>query len=195
MCRQVREASHTDPGIHLFTNLTGVGNIEVNAFQRLSQIAIQKSIREGFGLVVSEALWKGTPVVAGNAGGIPLQMADGVGGVLVDGVEACATAVAGLLKDPDRARELGRTGQERVREHFLLPRLLLNELELMQELAAGRPIVPAEQRDPVCGMSVSTEAPAPEGVFGGATYRFCSESCREQFRRQPEHFVARKIAP
>jgi trehalose synthase len=192
--RQVREASHMDPGIHVFTNLTGVGNIEVNAFQRLSQVAIQKSIREGFGLVVSEALWKETPVVAGNAGGIPLQMADGVGGVLVDGVEACARAVAGLLKNPDRARDLARAGRERVREHFLLPRLLLNELALMQELAAGRPILPAEQRDPVCGMSVSPEEPAPTVDFEGTTYRFCSQSCREQFLRSPAHYVARKIS-
>ena len=67
--RQVREASRDDPDIHVFTNLTGVGNIEVNAFQRLSQVAIQKSIREGFGLVVSEALWKETPVVAGTPAG------------------------------------------------------------------------------------------------------------------------------
>ena len=67
--RQVRAASESDPLIHIFTNLTGVGNIEVNAFQRLSSVIVQKSIREGFGLVVSEALWKGTPVVAGRAGG------------------------------------------------------------------------------------------------------------------------------
>ena len=79
----ITEAARGDGGIHVFTNLVGVGNVEVNAFQRLSNVVIQKSIREGFGLVVSEALWKGTPVVAGRAGGIPLQMADGVGGILV----------------------------------------------------------------------------------------------------------------
>jgi len=95
--RQVRDASRSDPGIHVFTNLTGVGNIETNAFQRLSQVAVQKSIREGCGLVVSEALWKDTPVIAGNAGGIPLQMADGAWGVLVQTVEECAKAVVALL--------------------------------------------------------------------------------------------------
>ena len=190
--RQVREASLADPNVHVFTNLTGVGNVEVNAFQRLSQVAIQKSIREGFGLVVSEALWKETPVVAGNAGGIPLQMADGVGGVLVDSIEDCARAVVALLKDRDRARELGLSGRERVREHFLLPRLLLNELELMQELAAGRPVIPSEQRDPVCGMSVPPEEPSPEEEFEGMTYRFCSEFCRQQFLRNSAHFVTRK---
>jgi trehalose synthase len=189
--RQVREAAHGDSGVHVFTNLTGVGNIEVNAFQRLSQVAIQKSIREGFGLVVSEALWKGTPVVAGRAGGIPLQMADGAGGLLVESVEDCAKGLVTLLKNPEHARDLGLKGRERVREHFLLPRLLLNELELMQELAAGQAVVPADERDPVCGMSVSTEERAPEATFGGVTYRFCSEACRDQFLRSPGHYVRR----
>lgn len=188
--RQVRDASRSDPNIHVFTNLTGVGNIEVNAFQRLSHVVIQKSIREGFGLVVSESLWKGTPVVAGNTGGIPLQMADGAGGVLVDGVEPCARAVADLLKHPDRARELAQAVRDRVRAHFLLPRLLLNELELMQELAAGRVVIPAQHRDPVCGMSVSPEKPAPAADFAGTTYRFCSDGCREQFQRSPEHYLS-----
>lgn len=190
--RQVHEATLQDPDIHVFTNLTGVGNVEVNAFQRLSQVVIQKSIREGFGLVVSEALWKGTPVVAGEAGGIPLQMADGTGGILVRSIDECAKALVVLLKDRERAHDLARQGRERVREHFLLPRLLLNELELMQELAAGRPIVPVERRDPVCGMAVSADETAPEATFGEMTYRFCSDGCRRQFVRDPAHYVARK---
>ncbi len=70
--RRIQAEVGTDPDIHVFTNLTGVGNVEVNAFQRLADVVVQKSLREGFGLVVSEALWKGTPVVAGRAGGIPL---------------------------------------------------------------------------------------------------------------------------
>ena len=189
--RQVREASQSDPAVHVFTNLTGVGNIEVNAFQRLSQVAIQKSIREGFGLVVSEALWKGTPVVAGRAGGIPLQMADGVGGVLVNGVEECGKALVALLEDRDYARDLGNRGRERVREHFLLPRLLLNELELMRDLAAGRPVIPAERRDPVCGMSVSPGETALEARHENVTYRFCSMGCRDQFLRDPGHYTSR----
>ena len=69
--REIQHEAAGDEAIKLFTNLTGVGNIEVNAFQQLSSVVLQKSIREGFGLVVSEALWKGTPVVAGRAGGIP----------------------------------------------------------------------------------------------------------------------------
>jgi trehalose synthase len=136
--REIEEASRLDDLIHVFTNLTGVGNIEVNALQRLSALCIQKSIREGFGLVVSEALWKATPVVAGRAGGIPLQMGDGAGGVLVDTVEECARAIVELLGGPERAAELGRLGRERVRELFLLPRLLLDEVSLIAELVGER---------------------------------------------------------
>jgi trehalose synthase len=132
--RQVSEAAERDPLIHIYTNLTGVGNVEVNAFQRLSEVVVQKSVREGFGLVVSESLWKGTPVVAGRAGGIPLQMPDGTGGVLVQSVEECATAMAGLLNDRELAEQLGRSGRERVRERFLLPRLLMEELRLLATL-------------------------------------------------------------
>ena len=101
---QVSEHAAEDPRIHLYTNLTGVGNVEVNAFQRLSEVVVQKSIREGFGLVVSESLWKGTPVVAGRAGGIPIQMPEGVGGLLVDSVEECAAAMLRLLRDRVLAR-------------------------------------------------------------------------------------------
>jgi trehalose synthase len=192
--RQVRDASQADAGIHIFTNLTGVGNIEVNAFQRLSHVAIQKSIREGFGLVVSEALWKGTPMVAGRAGGIPLQMADGVGGLLVDSVEACARALVELLADEPRRRDLGTSGRERVREHFLLPRLLLDELTLMRALADRRPTVPGDARDPVCGMSVSTADAGPEATVAGTSYRFCSEACRLRFLQDPERFIGRTAA-
>ncbi len=133
--RQVSEVAERDPLIHVYTNLTGVGNVEVNAFQRLSEVVVQKSIREGFGLVVSEALWKGTPVVAGRAGGIPLQMSDGVGGAMVDSVEGCAQEMLRLLEDRELAAELGRSGRERVREHFLLPRMLMEELRLLATLA------------------------------------------------------------
>jgi trehalose synthase len=129
--REISDAARSDPLIHIFTNLTGVGNVEVNAFQRLSEVIVQKSIREGFGLVVSESLWKGTPVVAGRAGGIPLQMPDGIGGRLVDSAQECAAAMLELLGDRQLAAELGRSGRERVRERFLLPRLLMEELRLL----------------------------------------------------------------
>lgn len=132
--REVADAAAGDPLIHLYTNLTGVGNVEVNAFQRLSDVVVQKSIREGFGLVVSESLWKGTPVVAGRAGGIPLQMPEGAGGRLVESTEECARALLELLADRESAAEHGRRGREHVREHFLLPRLLRDELRLLASL-------------------------------------------------------------
>jgi trehalose synthase len=132
--RQLTEHAERDPLIHIYTNLTGASNVEVNAFQRLSDVVVQKSIREGFGLVVSESLWKGTPVVAGRAGGIPLQMPEGVGGLLVDSVEQCAAAMLKLLGDRELAETLGESGRAHVREHFLLPRLLNEELQLLSTL-------------------------------------------------------------
>ena len=118
-------------------------HVEVNAFQRLSEVIVQKSIREGFGLVVSESLWKGTPVVAGRAGGIPMQMPEGVGGLLVDSVEECAAGMLRLLRGRELADQLGQSGRAHVREHFLLPRLLMEELRLLSTLG---PAAPSRQR-------------------------------------------------
>lgn len=184
--------SRADPLISVFTNLTGVGNIEVNAFQMLSEVVVQKSTREGFGLVVSEAMWKGVPVVAGRAGGIPLQMADGAGGKLIETTEECAQAILRLLQDPAEARELGERGRERVREHFLLPRLLLNEVTLMSELAGRLPLEAArgrEGRDPVCGMAIKDGAPEIKVERGGRVYWFCSEFCRARYLESPGRYA------
>ena len=184
--RSISKESAADPLIHVFTNLTGVGNVEVNAFQRLSEVVVQKSIREGFGLVVSEALWKRTPVVAGRAGGIKRQMADGVGGRLFEGVEGCAAALVELISQPELADELAARGQARVREHFLLPRLVLNELSLMLELTGGDTVLETEmRRDPVCGIALSEDGPAVLATVEDETYGFCSESCRARFLRSP----------
>ena len=83
-----------DPDIHILNNFNNVGAIEVNAFQSLADVVIQKSTREGFGLTVSEALWKGRPFIGGDVGGIPLQVEDGESGYLVARVEECAAALA-----------------------------------------------------------------------------------------------------
>jgi trehalose synthase len=139
MYRQIGDAAQSDPDIHLFTNLTGIGNVEVNAFQRLSAVVLQKSLREGFGLVVSEALWKGTPVVAGRAGGIPLQLQPAAGGFLIDSVEECAERALWLLQHPVESRELAARGRERVRERFLLPRLVADELRLYSSVLGLEP--------------------------------------------------------
>lgn len=133
------KASAGDDGIYVFTNLHGVSNIEVNAFQRLADVVIQKSLREGFGLVVSESLWKARPVVAGRTGGIPLQLVDGVDGYLVDSVEQCAARMVEVLADPTRAAALGASGREHVRRHYLLPRLLRDELALYARLLGVTP--------------------------------------------------------
>ena len=138
--REIKDTARDDADIDIFTNLTGVGNVEVNAFQRLSNVCVQKSIREGFGLVVSETLWKETPMVAGEAGGIPLQMRDGAGGFLVNSVEECAEKILRLLRNPEEAAELALWGKELVRERFLLTRLISDELELYAGLlGTGKP--------------------------------------------------------
>ena len=107
-----------DPDIHILNNFNNVGKIEVNAFQSLSDVVIQKSTQEGFGLTVSEALWKGRPFIGGDVGGIPLQIEDGESGYLVDSVEQCAAALARDAQRP-RAREGARpAGKEHVRDAF-----------------------------------------------------------------------------
>jgi trehalose synthase len=122
-----------DQDIFLFSNLTNVGSIEVNAFQSLADIVIQKSIREGFGLVVTEALWKARPLIASRVGGIPMQVTKG-GGMLVDTIAEAAAACTKLLKDEDFAHEIGRVGKEHVRDHYLTPRLLRDDLLLFAKL-------------------------------------------------------------
>lgn len=131
---QTEEHRAADPDIHILTNLQGVGDVAVNAFQRASDVVIQKSLREGFGLTVSEAMWKEKPVIAGNVGGLTLQVEDGSSGFLVDSAEACGERLVELLEDHDLRRRMGRAGRNRVRERFLTPRLLEEELRLLSSL-------------------------------------------------------------
>jgi trehalose synthase len=132
---EVTEAHRAgDPDIHLLSNLQEVGNLEVNAFQRASTVVVQKSLREGFGLVVSEAMWKETPVVAGNVGGIRLQIEDGVSGYLVDSVGECAERIVRLLGDAHLRTEMGKAGLERVRQRFLTLREIEDHLVLLASL-------------------------------------------------------------
>jgi trehalose synthase len=123
-----------DEDIKILSNLNNVGAIEVNAFQSQSDICLQKSIREGFGLTVTEALWKGRPTVAGNVGGIPLQIEDGISGFLVDSPSQCAERCLDILRDPELGKKLGRQGKEHARTHFLTPRLLRDWLDLFGDL-------------------------------------------------------------
>jgi trehalose synthase len=123
-----------DPDVKILNNLNNVGAIEVNAFQSQADVCMQKSIREGFGLTVSEALWKGRPMIGGDVGGIPLQIEDGVSGYLVDSSEMAADRSIRILEDPELAKRMGRAGKEHAREHFLTPRLLRDWLDLFTEL-------------------------------------------------------------
>jgi trehalose synthase len=128
------EYADGDEDIKILNNLNNVGAIEVNAFQSQSDVCIQKSIREGFGLTVTEALWKGRPTIGGNVGGIPLQIVDGEGGFLVDSPEQCAQRSLEILADPELGKRLGRAGKEHARKEFLSPRLLRDWMELLSEL-------------------------------------------------------------
>jgi trehalose synthase len=133
-----------DPDIYILSNLNNVGSVEVNAFQVHSAAVIQKSIREGFGLTVSEALWKTRPTVAGNVGGIVTQIQDGQTGWLVDSSAECAEACLEILADPGAARDRARAGKEYVRRHFLTPRLLRDWLVLFNRLIGNEPGVEIE---------------------------------------------------
>jgi trehalose synthase len=132
---QTEEARGGDRDIHLLSNLHQVGNVQINAFQRVAHVTVQKSLREGFGLTVSEALWKGRPVVGGRAGGIKLQIRDGQDGYLVESIEECAKRVIDLMSDPNGADTMGAQGREHVRENFLSTRELTDWLRLFGDLA------------------------------------------------------------
>jgi trehalose synthase len=125
-----------DPDIYILNNLNNVGAIEVNAFQSHCDVVIQKSTREGFGLTVTEAIWKARPFIGGNVGGIPLQIADGETGFLVSSVEECAQRAVEILADPELGRRLGKAGKESARRRFLTPRLLRDWLELFESIDA-----------------------------------------------------------
>ena len=129
-----QEKRGDDPDIHILTNLQDVGPVAINAFQRASTVVVQKSIREGFGLTAAEAMWKERAVVVGNAGGLRLQVQDGISGFLVDSVADCAERVVTLLNDAGLRDSMGRAGRERVRERFLTIHELTSYLELLGSL-------------------------------------------------------------
>ena len=129
------EHADGDQDIYILSNMNSVGGVEVNAFQVHSDALLQKSTKEGFGLTVTEALWKARPVVAGRVGGIVAQIDNGTTGWLVDSIDACAEACIEILRDPTEARRRALKGKEHVRRHFLTPRLLRDWLVLLNRLA------------------------------------------------------------
>jgi trehalose synthase len=124
-----------DPDIFLLSNLNEVGALGVNAFQRAADVVVQKSLREGFGLVVSEAMWKGKPVIGSDVGGIRLQIIDGETGYLVDDVDGCAKRIVDLLGDREEAMEMGRVARAFVKERFLCTRDIDDHLALFEALS------------------------------------------------------------
>jgi trehalose synthase len=131
------EYAGDDMDIYILSNMNSVGAVEVNAFQVHSAALIQKSITEGFGLTVTEGLWKTKPVVAGRVGGIVAQITDGETGWLVSSADECAQACIEVLRDPADARMRALRGKEHVRRNFLTPRLVRDWLVLFNRLAGN----------------------------------------------------------
>jgi trehalose synthase len=131
--REAREAAADDPDIHLLL-LPPFSDLEINALARGSTIVFQKSIREGFGLTVSEALWKGKPVIGGAVGGIKLQIINGITGFLVHSPEGAANRAIELLSDPDCRKRLGENGHRHVKENFLITRHIRDYMLVMLAL-------------------------------------------------------------
>ncbi len=133
--KQVKEEAKGDSDIYIL-NLPPDSFFEINALQRGADIVIQKSLKEGFGLTVTEALWKARPVIGGNAGGIVLQIKDGESGFLVNSIEEAIDKVEYLLRNPSYAREMGEAGRKVVRDKFLITRHLKDYLRLIGELCS-----------------------------------------------------------
>ncbi|MGH2458814.1 MAG: glycosyltransferase, partial [Chloroflexota bacterium] len=131
----VKQFVGADPDVHLYIDPRVIGPTEVDAFQTGSDVVLLFSVREGFGIAATEAMWKRNAVVAGDVGGLPEQIVDGVTGFLVSTVDECASRIVTLVNDRELARELGDHAHQRVRDHFLLPRLIEDWLGLFAEAA------------------------------------------------------------
>jgi len=134
--REVRETAGDDPDI-IILDLPPWCALEINALQRASTIIVQKSVKEGFGLTVTEALWKGKPTIAGAVGGIPNQIVHKLTGVLVHSIDGCAYQMRYLLTHPEFARQLGENGRAHVKENFLMTTNVRRWLLLLRILSNG----------------------------------------------------------
>ncbi|MFA7421404.1 MAG: glycosyltransferase [Melioribacteraceae bacterium] len=130
---EVQNITENDPDIFLLL-LPPASDIEINALQRASTVVLQKSLREGFGLTVAEALWKSKPVIAGAVGGIPLQISHKYSGLLTHTIDGTAFALKQLLQNPDYAKKLGENGHEHIRKNYLITRHLRDYLLLFISL-------------------------------------------------------------
>jgi len=136
--KEVERKAKGTPDIFLFSNPDQIGSLKVdvfvNAFQVGSNVILQKSIREGFGLSVTEAMWKGKAVIGGNVGGIKLQIENGKNGFLVSSPKEAAKRITQLIKNPELSQKLGEAAHQTVKEKFLMPRLLRDYLKLFKEV-------------------------------------------------------------
>ena len=137
---KVRKEAEDDKDIFILL-LPPASHLEINALQRGSSIILQKSLREGFGLTVAEALWKAKPVIASAVGGIPLQIKHEYSGILTHTIEGTAYWIKKLLSDPEYAKSLGVNGKEHVKNHFLITRHLRDYLMLFLSLSHAEDIV------------------------------------------------------
>ena len=126
---EVREYAADDPDVFILL-LPAFSDKDINALQRMATVVLQKSLKEGFGLTVSEAMWKEKPVLGGAVGGIPLQIMHGVTGFLVHSPEGAAFRVRQLLNNPDMAKRMGERGKEYVRNNFLITRQVRDYLSI-----------------------------------------------------------------
>ena len=136
--QEVTAAAGDDPDV-IVLDLPPWCALEINALQRASTIVVQKSLREGFGLTVTEALWKGKPTIASAVGGIPTQIIHRLTGMLVHSVEGCAYQIRYLLTHPEFAARLGKNGQEHVKENFLMTTNVKRWLLLFRILNENQP--------------------------------------------------------
>ncbi|MDD3013799.1 MAG: glycosyltransferase [Candidatus Gastranaerophilales bacterium] len=132
--RVMRRAGE-DFDLNVYTNFHNVGDVAVKAFQYASDVILQKSLKEGFGLTVAEALWKGKPVVGGKVGGIKLQIQDGVNGFLVSNIQEATEKTVYLLQNPDIAQKMGKAGKELVKDKFIVIRELEDFINLFRKLS------------------------------------------------------------
>ncbi len=138
---EVKEYAANDPDIYILL-LPPFSDKDINALQRIATIVLQKSVKEGFGLTVAEAMWKGKPVIGGAVGGIPLQITHGVTGFLVNSAEGAAFRIRQLLNSPDMARKIGESAREHVRKNFLITRQIRDYLSVWYSLEnKGRSIL------------------------------------------------------
>jgi trehalose synthase len=133
---EVKEYASGDPDIHILL-LPPFSDRHINALQRAATVILQKSLKEGFGLTVAEAMWKGKPVIGGAVGGIPLQIVHGITGFLVHSIEGTAFRIRQFLNNPEMSKRMGERGKEHIRQNFLITRQIRDYLSIWYALDNG----------------------------------------------------------